>query len=329
MSLLVIKNLKVYYDINGKILRALDGVDFQVNEHEFIAIVGESGSGKSTLALSIIGLLPSPSDHMVEGAVIYNSVELLKLNNSEMSKYRGTEIAIVFQNPQICLNPLHKIGEQISEAITIRESRKNGLNSHMSNSLIKEEIQVLLRRVRFVNPELVIKQYPFELSGGMCQRVMVAMALSQHPKLLLADEPTTALDVTTQAEVLKLMRELVTELSTSVMLITHDLAVASQVANRVIVMYAGKILEDADVFTLFSNPLHPYTRGLIACIPRGSKNDTILMPIQGIVSDLTKLMAGCRYAPRYPVAFDICNKVEPLIVEITPNHKVACHLYVK
>ena len=313
--------------------------------------MGESGCGKSTLALSMIGLLPTPPARILEGSIVYKTVDLTKLDKKHLRNYRGTEIAMIFQEPLTSLNPVHKVGDQIAEAILIRDSRSAGENDRNSEIMqkvyrtdaptsrslrtgrrrltatLKNEASEALKLVRVADPEQVLERYPFELSGGMRQRVMIAMALSQKPAILVADEPTTALDVTTQAQVLKLMKELITEVNTSIVLITHDLAVASQVADRVVVMYAGDIVEDAGVFDLFSKPLHPYTKGLLSCIPTGSKDDTDLKPIPGSVPDLVHPPTGCRYADRCPSVMDICKSKPPKLIEISPGHRVSCFLY--
>jgi len=351
MSLLKIDDLKIAYDFREWRLVALNGVGIDIGEREFLAIVGESGCGKSTLALSMIGLLPTPPARILDGSIMYKGVDLTKLDNKHLRNYRGTEIAMIFQEPLTSLNPVHRVGDQIAEAILIRESRKanggppesevmqkayrvdapasRGLRTRrrrLTGELKKEAVEAL-KLVRVADPEQVLERYPFELSGGMRQRVMIAMALSQKPAILVADEPTTALDVTTQAQVLKLMKELITEVNTSIVLITHDLAVASQVADRVVVMYAGDIVEDAGVFDLFSRPLHPYTKGLLSCIPTGSKDDTDLNPIPGSVPDLVNPPIGCRYAARCPSVMEVCRTKPPKLIEVSPGHRVSCFLY--
>ena len=351
MSLIKIQHLKIAYEFHEWRLVALNGIDLEIGEKEFLAVVGESGCGKSTLALSMIGLLPSPPAKVVDGSIIYKGTDLVKLDPKSLRMYRGTEIAMIFQEPLTSLNPVYRIGDQMAEAIMIRESRTNMLDAsetqvmqkvHRTDSVgqgkalrpkrkltpeLKKEAMEALKLVRIADPEQVLERYPFELSGGMRQRVMIAMALSQRPKLLVADEPTTALDVTTQAQVLKLMKELITEVNTSIMLITHDLAVASQVADRVVVMYAGDVVEDSGVFDLFEHPLHPYTKGLLACIPTGSKDDTNLMPIPGSVPDLVNPPVGCRYADRCPSVMEVCRSKPPKLTEVSPGHKVSCFLY--
>lgn len=349
-TLLSIQDLTVAYDSRSGPITAIDHVNLELRQDEFLAVVGESGCGKSTLGLSVIGLLPKPPARVVEGSIRYKDTDLVRLSGNKIREYRGTEIAMIFQEPLTSLSPLYRVGEQIGEAILIRELRKDGKMSVESEVMqrtynrnarqlrhaarfrrglpadLREEVIRYLRLVRIADPEQVLERYPFELSGGMTQRVMIAMALSQEPALLLADEPTTALDVTTQAQVLKLMKELIKKVRTSILFVTHDLAVASQVADRVIVMYAGEIAEDADVISLFSRPMHPYTQGLLSCIPSGYKDDNELMPISGALPDLTNLPVGCRFAPRCPKAMAVCTKQHPKMIQ-EKTHKVSCFLY--
>jgi len=355
MSLITVSELTIAYQFRQSKLVAVNAVNLDIGEREFLAVVGESGCGKSTLALSMIGLLPKGVATIIGGSIVYKGTDLVKLGSKELRKYRGTEIAMIFQEPLTSLNPVYRVGEQMAEAILIRETRDEASREEVVNTGsdvmqkvhtidevhvsrvprpkrrisadLKAEAVEALKLVRIPDPEQVLERYPFELSGGMRQRVMIAMALSQRPKLLVADEPTTALDVTTQAQVLKLMKELMQEVNTSILLITHDLAVASQVADRVVVMYAAEVVEDSDVYALFSEPLHPYTKGLLSCIPTGSKDDTKLMPIPGSVPDLVNPPVGCRYASRCPYVMDVCRTRSPPLVEVKPKHKVACFLY--
>jgi oligopeptide/dipeptide ABC transporter ATP-binding protein len=281
----------------------------------------------------------------------YKSVDLLNLDSKRRREYRGTEIAMIFQEPLTSLNPVYRVGDQIAEAVMVRELRK-GKDSNAETEvmqkvystkagylpprvpkrrrglvkLLRDEITEALRLVRIPDPEQVIDRYPFELSGGMRQRIMIAMALAEKPALLIADEPTTALDVTTQAQVLKLMKELMNEVQTSILLITHDLAVASQVADRIVVMYAGDVVEDANVYDLFSEPLHPYSKGLLACIPSGSKDNSKLKAIPGTIPDLRQPPTGCKFASRCPHVMKVCDK-KPRLIETKPNHRAACFLY--
>ena len=349
--LLNIQGLTVAYDSRTGPVKAVDHVNLELQQDEFLAVVGESGCGKSTLSLSVIGLLPKPPARIVEGSIQYKDTDLVRLSGNKIREYRGTEIAMIFQEPLTSLSPVYRVGDQIAEAILIRELRKDGKGGaeseimqrvykrtghqlrravrfrHRLPSDLREEVIRYLRLVRIGDPEQVLDRYPFELSGGMTQRVMIAMALSQEPALLLADEPTTALDVTTQAQVLKLMKELIRKVRTSILLVTHDLAVASQVADRIVVMYAGEIAEDADVISLFSHPMHPYTQGLLSCIPSGYKDDSQLKPIAGSLPDLRSLPIGCRYAPRCPHVMAVCNKQHPRLIQQGKTQKVSCFLY--
>jgi len=352
MTLLDIDNLTVQYLTGTGLVTALDSVSLRVGEDEFLAVVGESGCGKTTLGLSTIGLLPE--SRKVRGSINYKGKDLMKLGQKEMRNYRGTEIAMIFQEPLTSLNPVYRVGDQLAEAITLRRIRKDlggsatgevmnkvystrGINippilsrgRRRVLSDVKSEMVRWLNLVRIPDPEQVLERYPFELSGGMAQRIMIAMALSQEPALLIADEPTTALDVTTQAQVLKLMRELMDKVDTSILLITHDLAVASQVADRVIVMYAGEFAEDSEIHDLFSKPLHPYTGGLLNCILFDTKDSSSLSPIHGSVPDMRNLPAGCRFAPRCPHAFERCQSNRPSPVTKENDHRVSCFLYDK
>ncbi len=353
-ELLTISDLSIVYQSKSQRLLALDKNTVEIEKNTFVAVVGESGCGKSTLALSIIGLLAIPPAKIESGSINYKSVNLVELKEAQRRQYRGTEIAMIFQEPLTSLNPVYKVGDQIAEAIVVREQRKGGKEidsdvqvmqkTYRTNSpdfpsrlprirrgalarVLREETLDALKRVRIADPEQVIDRYPFELSGGMRQRVMIAMALSQKPALLIADEPTTALDVTTQAQVLKLMKVLMDEVNTSILLITHDLAVASQVADRVIVMYAGDIVEDSGVYDMFSEPMHPYSKGLLSCIPAGSKDKARLKPIPGSVPNLAIEQIGCKYASRCPSVMNICTAKKPRLIEVKPKHKVACFLY--
>jgi len=352
-NLLSIRDLTIEYAGSDGTLTAVDQVSLDVPQNKLIAVVGESGCGKSTLGLSIIGLLPTPPAKIAGGKINYKDIDLVPLTEKQRREFRGTEIAMIFQEPLTSLNPVYKVGDQIAEAILVREIRRTKKSQLAANtdimqktyssrsiqttriprfrrhltSQLRTEIIDALKLVRIADPEQVIERYPFELSGGMRQRVMIAMAISQKPSLLVADEPTTALDVTTQAQVLKLMKELMDEVKTSIFLVTHDLAVASQVADQVIVMYAGEIVEIANVYDLFSDPLHPYSKGLLSCIPAGYKEDTNLEPIPGNVPNLLNPPVGCRFAPRCPYVMKICKEKKPKLVESKQGHLVECFLY--
>ncbi len=349
-SLLNVEGLSVSYHSSSGPITALDNVSLEIKPNELLTVVGESGCGKTTLGLSVIGLLPHKNAKVIKGNITYKGTDLLAINPDTMRKYRGTEIAMIFQEPLTSLNPVYKVGDQIAEAILIRKLRKEGHQTggeymqkvyRSTSTLIsrlprlrtridpelKSEMVEWLRLVRIADAEQILDRYPFELSGGMRQRIMIAMALSQEPALLIADEPTTALDVTTQAQVLKLMRELMEKVSTSVLMVTHDLAVASQVADRIVVMYAGEIAEDSDVYDLFSSPLHPYTQGLLSCIPTGRKANSRLMPIPGSVPDPRQANVGCKFADRCQHAMDICRQKRPILTRTKEKHEVSCFLY--
>jgi oligopeptide/dipeptide ABC transporter ATP-binding protein len=350
-ALLSVQDLTVSYESRGGTVTALDSVSLDIKENELVSVVGESGCGKSTLALAMIGLLPSPPARVLNGAIEFKGTNLVQLGPARMREYRGTQIAMIFQEPLSSLNPVYRIGDQIAEAIMIKRIREDGHSTvdseimqktykvaspgvsklprvrRKTSAQMKEDAIASLKLVRIPDPDQVIDRYPFELSGGMRQRVMIAMALSQEPALLIADEPTTALDVTTQAQVLKLMKELMNKVRTSILLITHDLAVACQVADRVAVMYAGDIVETSSVYDLFSKPLHPYTQGLISCLPTGSKRKVTLKPIPGSVPDLRTLIIGCKYVTRCAYATKTCSEKKPGLVEVENNHKVACDLH--
>jgi len=350
-NLLRVENLSVCYESRGGRVTALDKVNVDIRSNELLAVVGESGCGKSTLALAIIGLLPNPPARVLNGEIEFKGTNLVQLQPARMREYRGTQIAMIFQEPLSSLNPVYKVGDQIAEAIIVKKSREDGhavetefmqkthkvtlpskvpkrpRSGKRISAELKQEIIASLKLVRIPDPEQVIDRYPFELSGGMRQRIMIAMALSQEPALLVADEPTTALDVTTQAQVLKLMRELMEKVKTSILLITHDLAVACQVADRVAVMYAGDVVEAANVFELFSKPLHPYTEGLLSCLPTGSKHKVDLRPIPGSVPDLRSPLVACKYASRCPHVMKKCTEKKPDLIEIREKHEVACYLH--
>jgi len=321
--LLEVADLRTYFFLRGGILKAVDGVSFALKAHETLAIVGESGCGKSMTALSLMRLIPDPPGKIVHGSVTLDGRDLLSLDERAMRGVRGKDISMIFQEPMTSLNPVMTVGRQIAEALLLHES--------MSRADSMRRAVEILRLVRIPEPEQRLREYPHQLSGGMRQRVMIAMALACNPKVLLADEPTTALDVTIQAQILDIILDLQKKLGTAVILITHDLGVVAETAQRVIVMYAGRKVEEALVGELFARPLHPYTHGLMASIPRlelmrGGTGETKrrLQEIAGIVPALTNLPAGCSFAPRCPFAIDKCRREFPPYEEKQPGHWAAC-----
>lgn len=316
-TILKVKGLKTYfYDRKGKV-PAVDGVDFTVRKGETLGIVGESGCGKSVTSMSILKLLP-PEGKVVEGEILFKGRDLTKCSSSEMEKIRGKEIAMIFQEPMTSLNPVYTVGQQIGEMIKTHEQ--------LSKKQLREKAIEMLKLVGIPSPEKRIDEYPHELSGGMRQRVMIAMALSCNPELLIADEPTTALDVTIQAQILELMRELKNKLGTSIMMITHDLGVIAEMADYVLVMYAGMVMEYCSVRDLFQKPLHPYTQGLINSLPRIDDAKDKLYVIEGSVPSLYDMPEGCRFWPRCPHAKEICKTRIPELYDCG-GRKVRCFLY--
>jgi peptide/nickel transport system ATP-binding protein len=320
--LLEIKGLKTHFFTEEGVVRAVDGVDLRIDKGETLGVVGESGCGKTVTALSIMKLIAMPPGRIVEGQMLYQGKDLVTLPAAQMRKIRGKEISMIFQEPMTSLNPVFTIGEQIAEAIRLHEGL--GRRDAMAKTVD------MLKLVHMANPERRVKEYPHQLSGGMRQRVMIAMALSCNPKLLIADEPTTALDVTIQAQILELLNELKAKLGMAVLLITHDMGVIAETAQRVMVMYAGKVVEEAPVKDLFKEPLHPYTQGLLRSIPRidlAATKKQRLEAIPGVVPSLLHLPKGCRFTPRCPHAKPVCSEQEPVLKEIRPGHKVSCWLY--
>jgi peptide/nickel transport system ATP-binding protein len=319
-TVLEVKNLQTVFFTNSGLFKAVDDLSFSVRRGETLAIVGESGCGKSVTALSIMRLVPDPPGRIVGGSVTLEGTDVLGLNEAEMRAIRGNRISMIFQEPMTSLNPVMRIGDQITEAVR--------LHRDMSAKEAWKKAVEMLRLVRIPEPERRAHEYPHQLSGGMRQRAMIAMALACRPALLIADEPTTALDVTIQAQILALIVELQKELGTGLILITHDLGVVAQTAQRVIVMYAGKKVEEAGVEALFENPRHPYTRGLMASMPAvlsfGSKTDARLTEIPGMVPSLTNLPPGCAFAPRCSLAIDKCRAEFPPLEDWGDNHFAAC-----
>ncbi len=320
--LLEIRGLKTDFLTDDGTVHAVDGVDLAVERGETLGLVGESGCGKSVTALSVLKLIPMPPGRIVDGRILWRGRDIVPLGPHDMQKIRSKEIAIVFQEPMTSLNPVYTVGDQIAEVIRLHE----GLGKRAALDRTVE----MLRLVHIPNPERRIRDYPHQFSGGMRQRVMIAMALACDPALLIADEPTTALDVTIQAQILDLLAEMKSRLGMAVLLITHAMGVVAETAQRVAVMYAGKVVEEAPVGELFAQPRHPYTQGLIRSIPRVDRAATRksrLESIAGVVPSLLDPMPGCRFAPRCPFARAACLEAPPPLREIAAGHKVACVLY--
>ncbi len=317
-NLVEVKNLKTYFFTEDGVVPAVDGVDFSIKEGETLGIVGESGCGKSVTSLSILRLVPSPPGKIVDGEILFRGENLLKKSEAEMRKIRGNDISMIFQEPMTSLNPVFTVGEQIAEAIELHQ----GLDKKQAMDKTVE----MLKLVGIPSAEKRVYDFPHQMSGGMRQRVMIAMALSCNPSLLIADEPTTALDVTIQAQILELMKDLKKKLNTSIMLITHDLGVVAEMAENVLVMYAGKVVEYADVRTIFKEPKHPYTIGLMESIPRLDQPREKLYVIEGTVPNPFDMPKGCRFHPRCPEAKDICVNREPELIS-SNNHQVSCWKY--
>jgi peptide/nickel transport system ATP-binding protein len=319
--LLAIEDLQTHFFTRDGIVRAVDGVSYAVEAGETLAVVGESGCGKSVTALSILRLVPSPPGRIVGGAIRFEGVDLLQIGEGEMRRIRGNEISMIFQEPMTSLNPVLTVSRQITETLILHQ----GLRARAAAARAIE----MLRLVRIPEPERRARQYPHELSGGMRQRVMIAMALACHPKLLIADEPTTALDVTIQAQILDLMRELKSEIGAAIILITHDLGVVAEMAQRVVVMYAGRKVEEAPVGDLFRRPQHPYTLGLLASVPRlgatlGRAEPPRLAEIPGTVPSLRDPIVGCAFSPRCAYATERCSREAPPLEAKTAAHLAAC-----
>jgi oligopeptide/dipeptide ABC transporter ATP-binding protein len=319
---LEVKNLKTHFFTEDGVVHAVDGVDFVVYPGEIFGLVGESGCGKSVTSLSVMRLISLPGK-ILEGEVLLDGTDLLKLSEEEMMKVRGNRISMIFQQPQTALNPVFKVGDQIAEVLSIHQD--------LGKEAGQKRAVELLKMVGIPEPERRAECFPHELSGGMAQRVMIAMALACVPELLIADEPTTALDVTIQAQILDLILAMRKDLGTSVILITHDLGVIAEMAERVAVMYAGEIVEQAESVELFDNPLHPYTQGLIGSIPILGKIKERLDVIPGNVPNLIDPLPGCRFAPRCAArvkhGLNICGEVDPQLIEVKPGHIVRCWLY--
>lgn len=315
--LLQVENLQVEFFTRMGAVHAVDGVSLTVNPGETVGLVGESGSGKSVTARAIMRLVPTPPGRYTGGRILFQGQDLLTLPENEMQALRGGQISMVFQDPMTFLNPVYTAGEQVAEAIRTHQGA--------SRAEAKAQTIELFRTVGIPNAEARFSAYPHELSGGLRQRVMISMALSSRPRLLIADEPTTALDVTIQAQILDLLRNLQQEFGMSILLITHDLGVVAEMCDRVAVMYAGRIVEEADIEPLFDQPGHPYTSGLLEAIPNAGRDGAPFRPIPGSPPDLARLPFGCRFAPRCRYRQEICIAQPPPMIELTPGHLALCH----
>lgn len=321
-TILEVRGLKTQFFTEGGIVRAVDGIDFHVKRGEVLGIVGESGCGKSVTSLSLMKLIGQPG-RIVEGEIIFDNQDLVNFSDNQMTEIRGNRISMIFQQPTSCLNPVFRVGEQLSEVLHIHQD--------LGRDAGQKRAVELLSMVGIPEPEARIKAFPHELSGGMAQRVMIAMALACVPELLIADEPTTALDVTIQAQILDLMRNLRSKMETAIILITHDLGVVAEMCDRVNVMYAGRIVEVANVNDLFQTPKHPYTEALIGATPVLGQADRELVAIPGSVPNLVNLPEGCQFAPRCVARveneLEICTEQEPDLKMVAPDHWVRCWLY--
>ncbi len=317
-NLLTVKGLKTYFYTEDGVVKAVDGVDFSVRPGEVLGIVGESGCGKSVTSMSLLRLIGTPGQ-IVEGEIIFGDDDLLDLSEDEMREIRGKRISMIFQQPTTALNPVFTIGNQIKEALQVHEG--------VSDQEAERRTEQLLAMVGIPDPRRRMQSYPHQMSGGMCQRVMIAMALACNPELLIADEPTTALDVTIQAQILDLLRDLREKIDTAIILITHDLGVVAEMADNVLVMYAGKVVEYASVNQLFADPKMPYTQGLLASIPVLGVVTDELSTIPGTVPNLLNLPPGCRFASRCPYRMSRCDEEEPPLIKLEGNRLVRCWLY--
>ena len=315
MSLLEIRDLRIHYVTDDATVEAVNGVDLTIEKGETLGLVGETGAGKTTTALGILRLIPDPPGRIVSGEILYNGEDVLQIRDSELRKLRGNEISMIFQDPMTALNPTMRVGEQVAEVIRLHEGCSKA-------AAIKRSVEMLemvgIRAERSTD-------YPHQFSGGMKQRVVIAMALACKPKLLLADEPTTALDVTIQAQVLEMMRDLKNRLGTSMLLITHDLGIVAETCDKVAIMYAGEIVEYGDIYQVFENVLHPYTIGLFGSLPSLDKEVRRLSPIEGLMPDPSDLPDGCAFHPRCPYVTERCLQEKPAYRQAEPGHFVRCH----
>lgn len=320
-SLLSIQNLKIQFRTRSGPRTAVDGIDLDIASGEIVGLVGESGCGKSVTSLSVLRLLPEKVASITEGQIIFNGENILSLDDAAMRKIRGEKISMIFQEPMTSLNPVYTVGDQVAEILYEHLGKHSG-----SRAEFKEKVIEMFRHMGISMPESRYNAYPHQLSGGLRQRIMIAMALICKPDLLIADEPTTALDVTIQAQILELMKQLQKELGTSILLITHDLGIVAEFIERVYIMYAGKIVETGTTEDIFSHPFHPYTEGLIASVPKVEEKVERMASIPGVVPSINNIPEGCRFHPRCPCVREICKKCEPELLTIG-QQRVRCHKY--
>jgi len=323
-ALLEVRDLKAYFFVGKDVYKAVDGVTFTIHEHETFALVGESGSGKSVSAASILQIVPNPPGRIVGGEIMFAGEDLLKRNDDQMRAIRGRSISMIFQEPMTSLNPVFRIGDQIAEAVLLHQDGGNKTGGQRKKQAMDQAV-AMLDAVGIPDPARRARDYPHQLSGGMRQRAMIAMALVCRPKLLIADEPTSALDVTIQAQILDLLHQMQDEFHTAILLITHDFGVVAENAHSVGVMYGGQMVETAGVDTIFAEPLHPYSQGLLASIPRMDEDEERLHVITGTVPNAARFPAGCRFAPRCPLRFRRCAEQMPELAQVKSGHFVRCH----
>ncbi len=319
-KLLEIRDIKTYFFTTEGVVKAVDGISFSINRGEVVGLVGESGCGKSITSLSIMGLVPQPAGKIVGGKILFHNQDLLEKSEEEMRQLRGDRIAMILQDPMVSLNPILRVERQIGEVFKYHGKIVGRLRDMCVN---------VLEKVRVPSPQLRVRDYPFQFSGGMCQRVMIGMGVANYPELLIADEPTTALDVSIQSQILQLMKQIQKETDTAILMITHNLAVVAQICTRVLVMYAGRIIEKAPVRTFYQNPAHPYSQGLINSVPILGKKNQKLYSIEGQPPNLMDPPPGCRFAPRCEKAMAVCLEKYPpeFTIEAKSNHRVSCWLH--